>query len=88
METFDGSQNTFVYQPILDTIELKKKDKGTEYVLSWTSKGVYNSEFKSLYTAFFHSIKRSEYRMGMKFDKDPLAVEHNSEQICYCLHCL
>ena len=27
-----GSQNTFVYQPTLDTLELKK-DKGTDYVL-------------------------------------------------------
>ena len=65
METFDGSQNTFVYQPTLDTLELKK-GKSTEYVLSCTSKGVYNSKLKSLYTAFFHSIKPSEYRMGMK----------------------
>ena len=29
----DGSQNTFVYQPTLDTLGLKK-DKGTDYVLS------------------------------------------------------
>ena len=29
----DGSLNTFVYQPKLDTLELKK-DKGTDYVLS------------------------------------------------------
>ena len=28
------SQNTFVYQPTFDTLELKK-DKGTDYVLSW-----------------------------------------------------
>ena len=33
----DGSQNTFVYQPILDTLELKK-DKGADYVLSCKSK--------------------------------------------------
>ena len=25
-----------------------------------------------------HSITLSEYRMGMKFDKDPLAVEQNN----------
>ena len=30
----NGSQNTIVYQPTLDTLELKK-DKGTDYVLSW-----------------------------------------------------
>ena len=57
----------FVYQSILDTLELKE-DKGTDYVLSWKSRGVYNSKLKSLYTAFFHSIKLSEYRMEMKFD--------------------
>ena len=28
----DGSQNTFVYQPIFDTLKLKR-DKGTDYVL-------------------------------------------------------
>ena len=52
----DGSQNTFVYQPTFDTLELKK-DKGTDYVLSWKSKGVYNSKLKPFYTAFLHSIK-------------------------------
>ena len=30
----DGSQDTFVYQLTLDLLELKK-DKGTDYVLSW-----------------------------------------------------
>ena len=29
----DGSQNTFVYQPTLDTLKLKKY-KGTDFVLS------------------------------------------------------
>ena len=31
-----------------------------------------------LYTAFLHSIKLSWYRIGIKFDKDPLAVEQNN----------
>ena len=35
----DGSQNNFVYQLTLDTLELKK-GKGTDYVLSWKSEGV------------------------------------------------
>ena len=30
----DGSQDMFVNQPTLDTLELKK-DKGIDYVLSW-----------------------------------------------------
>ena len=34
----DGSQNTF-FQSTLDTLQLKK-DKGTDYVLSWESKRV------------------------------------------------
>ena len=67
----------FFYQPTLDTLELKK-DKGTDYFLSWKSKGVYNSKLKLLYTAFLHSIKHSEYRTGIKFDKNPLAVEQSN----------
>ena len=78
----DGSQNTFIYQPTLDTLELKK-DKGTDHVLSWKSNGVYNSKLKPLYTAFLHSIKLSGYKMGIKFDKDPLV-----DQNCKCLCCL
>ena len=34
----DGSQNTFVYQPTLDRLEIKKC-KFTDYVFSWKSKG-------------------------------------------------
>ena len=73
----DGSQNTFVYQLTLDKLELKK-DKGTDDVLSWISKGVFNSKLKALYTAFLHSVKLSEYRVEIKFDKDPLAIEQNN----------
>ena len=67
----DGSQNTCVYQPTLDTLELIK---GSDYVISWKSKTVFNSKLKPLLTVFFNSIKLSEYKIGMKFDKDPLAV--------------
>ena len=44
------------YQPTLDIIELKE-NKGTYYILSWKSKGVYTSKLKPLYTAFLHSVK-------------------------------
>ena len=70
----DRSQNTFVYQHLFN----KKKDQIIDYVLSWKSKGVYNSKSKPLYTAFVHSIKLSEYKIGIKFHKDPLAVEQNN----------
>ena len=33
---------------------------------------------KLLYTAFLHSIKLSGYKMGVKFDKDPFAIEQNN----------
>ena len=49
---------TFVYEPTLDTLELKK-DKGTDYILSSKSNGVYNSKLKPLYTAFLFSMKLS-----------------------------
>ena len=65
----NGSQNIFVFQPTLDAFELKK-DKGTDYVLSWKSKGIYSSKRKQLYTTFWYSIKLSIYRMRIKFDKD------------------
>ena len=73
----DGSQNTFIHQPTFDTLELKQ-DKGTDYVLSWKSKGVCNSKIRPFYSAFLHSIKLYKYRMEIKFDKDPLAVEENN----------
>ena len=31
-----------------------------------------------MYTAFLHSIKLSQYRIGIKLDKDPLAIELNN----------
>ena len=65
----DSFQNMFAHQQTLNTLELKE-DNGTEYVISWKSKGVYTSKLKPLYTAFLHSINLSGYRMGIKFDKD------------------
>ena len=64
----DGSQNTFFYQPALDTLELKN-DEGTDYVLSWKSNGAYN---------FKLTPSLSEYMIEIKFDKNYLAVEQNS----------
>ena len=55
-----------------------KKFKGTNYILSWISKGVNTSKLKSLYTTSLQNIKLSEYRIGIIFDKDPLAVEQDN----------
>ena len=54
----DCSQNLFVYQPTHSTLE-SKKDKGTDYVLSCISKGVYTSKRKPFETASLHSIHLS-----------------------------
>ena len=67
----------FVHQATFNTLELKK-DKGTDYVLSWKWKGVYTSKLKPLYSEFLHSIKLSGHKIKIKFDKDPLVVEQNS----------
>ena len=66
-----------VYQPTLHALELKK-DKGTDYVLSWKSKGVLNSKLKPLYTTFWNSIEFSEHTARIKFDKNPLPVGQNN----------
>ena len=36
-----------------------------------------NFKLKPLHTFFLHSAKLSGYRIGIKFDKDPLALEQN-----------
>ena len=64
----------FVFEPTFNTLEFKK-DRRTDYVLSWKSNGVYTSQLKTLFTAFLHCIKLSGYKTGIKFDKDFLAVE-------------
>ena len=70
-----GSQNTFVYQLALNTLELTI---ATDSVISWKLNGVFNFKLKPLFTVFFNSIKLSKYRTRIKFDKDPLAVERNN----------
>ena len=84
----DGSQNMFIYQPMLDSLELKK-DKDIDYVFSCKSKGVYNSKLKPLITAFLYSIKLSEYRVGKNSIKILLTVEKKTMQpSCKYLYCL
>ena len=64
----------FVYPSTLDCLELKE-EKGTDYIFTSKLKRIYTSKHKPLYTAFLHSIKLYGYKMGIKFDKDLLAVE-------------
>ena len=47
-----GFQNMLVHQPTFSMLQLKE-DKGTDYVISWISKGVYSSNISPLHTIFF-----------------------------------
>ena len=42
----------------------------------------------NLYTAFLHSIKLSENKAAIKFDKYPLTVQKLLDQNCKCLYLL
>ena len=52
----DGSQNMFPYQPRSKMLELKP-DKGTDYVISWKSKGVHNFKPVALNGDYLRNIK-------------------------------
>ena len=73
----DGFQNMFVYQPILNTLELKE-DKGTEYALGWKSKGLYTSKLTPLYTTFLQNVKRSGFKTEIQLNKRVLVAKQNS----------
>ena len=47
-------------------------------ILSSKSKRVYNSKLKPLYIAFLNSMKLSGSKMGIKSDKNLLALEQSS----------
>ena len=49
----------FVYQPTFHVLELKN-DKGTEYIKSWKSKGIYNSKLIALHSALLPNVKYFE----------------------------
>ena len=59
----------FVYQLTFNMLELKK-DKGTEYIISYKSKGVYNSKFIALHQAFLPKVKyfRNNIKIGIQFN--------------------
>ena len=48
----DLKTHLFMKKHSPDTLELKK-DNGTDYALSWRSKGIHNSKLQPLYTKTF-----------------------------------
>ena len=70
-------QYIYIYIYILFTLDLKE-EKGSDCDLIWKSKGVNTFKFKPLYNVFFHRIRHSGYKVGIKLDKDPLAVKQKN----------
>ena len=54
----------FVYQPTFNMLELKI-DKGTEYIIGWKPKAVYNSKLTALHSAFLHKVIHYGDKIGI-----------------------
>ena len=72
----DGSQYIFDYLPTFNVLELKK-DKCTEYIIGWNSKGLYNSKLMALHGAILPNIKYFRKKIGIQFNSTPLVIEQN-----------
>ena len=55
-----------------------KIDKGTDYVIGWKSKGLFESKLLSLHGAFLPKIKYFGYKIGMQVKKTPC----RTKQLC------
>ena len=73
----DGFQNIFVYQPTFNMLELKEY-KGTEYIISWESKGLFKSSLKPLFNPLPPSLKQFGYKVWIQFLDGFLIVENNN----------
>ena len=73
----NGSQNTFVYQPTLYTLQFFLKKDQIMFLVRYQKEYV-NSKLASLNTAFLYTTKLSEHRMWINFCKNNFAVEQNN----------
>ena len=75
----DVSQNTFIYHPTLDRLELKE-DKGTDDLMMFSAENQSEYSILKLRRCIMFSCitKLSEHRIGIKFDKDPLAIRREN----------
>ena len=55
-----------------------KVEKGTDYVIGWKSKEVYNSKLVTSHGAFLPNIKYFTRKIGIKFNNTPLLIEQNN----------
>ena len=65
----DGFQKMFVYQSTFNMVELKK-DKGTDYIISWKSEGLFESKLFPLHGTFLPNTKYFGYKIGMRFNNN------------------
>ena len=70
----DDSQNMFIYQQTLNTLELKKARVLIMFLVG-DQRGHIFLNLDNYMLLFLHSIRLSEYKVITKFDKDPLAVD-------------
>ena len=49
-----------------------------EYVISWKSKGTYNSNLIALNSDFVPNIKYFNKKVGIQFNNTPLVIEQNN----------
>ena len=56
-----------------------KKDKSTECVIGWKSKGVYKSKLIPLHGSFLPNIKYFRNKIGIQFHRTPLVIEQNNK---------
>ena len=55
-----------------------RNDKGTEYIISWISKGLYNSKLIALNGAFLPNVNYFRDNIGIQFNNTPLVIEQNN----------
>ena len=58
----NGFQNIFVYQRTFYTLELQI-DKGTNYIIGWKSKGLFESKLHSLLSTLLPNMKYFGYKI-------------------------
>ena len=74
----DGFQNMFVYQlTFINTLNLRK-GKGTDNVVGWKSKDLFEVKLLSLHGAFLCKTKYFAYQIRIQFNNTPLVVEQNN----------
>ena len=67
----------FLYQPTFNVLEFKNS-KSTEYIISWKSKGMFNSKLITLYGAFLPHRKYFKNKIGIQFNSTSSVIEQNN----------